>query len=401
MRMRWTWGVALAAGLLGSSGTALAQNFMPTPIGAARIPEPIPCGEQANLIPGPISPLAAPPGPPDCLSLPADRPNAFPCEKFPAAQNCYLSLGSQGLVRQKPGDGAIAVLDPVALKTGIGAPSGSPVLQQFNSINQDMVFGPKVTIGYLFNDSEAIEFTGWYLPDNYNTLETDIPGQIDSFFSHPPLGFEGDNGMWLHGDRLRTQFTTQFGSAELNYRYANKAIVEAEIILGLRYIDNKESVNIYSGDDDLTVRDTNGNPDPTRQASYNIEAHNHMLMPQFGFEYSLPATQYFTVGATAKAALGANYIDVNTKLNRGDGLVGFTGHRNAVSFGEMYDIGLFVDFHILERLRLRAGYNAMWLLGVATAVDNLDFNLANTLGNKSNYGSIFYQGPMLELQFLF
>ncbi len=366
-----------------------------------------PNGPTPNLVPGPISPQAAPPGPPDILSLPADRANAFPCEQFPPDEHCYLSVGSQGLIRQKPGQGGIAVLDPQNLDTGRSPPSGRPVIQEFNDINQNMNFGPRVTVGYLFNDTESIEFTGWYIFDNYNSVEYDKAGKIDAFFNHAPLGFEGDNRLWLQADRLRTQFNSRIGSGELNYRYANKAVHDAELILGVRYVDQREALNIYTGDDDLTVHDGNGNPDALRQATYFLETHNRIIGPQIGFEYGThlrqcaDATPFLTFGVTAKAAWGPNIIEVDTKLNRGDGRVGFTGHRNQVSFGEVYDIGAFVDFNFLERLRLRVGYNAMWLLGVATAVDNLDFNLSNTTGHKSNYGSVFYQGPMIEFQFLF
>jgi Putative beta barrel porin-7 (BBP7) len=401
MRMRWTWGVALVAGMLGQAGTAVAQQFMPPPNGAAPIPEPIPCGDSTpNLVPGPISPLAAPQGPPDCLSLPGNHSNAFPCEKCPPQEFCYFSIGAQGLVRQKPGQGGIAVLDAQNLDTGIAPPTGRPLVQQFNDINQNVNFGPRFTVGYLFDDSKSIEFTGFYIFDNYNSIQTDKPGRIDVFFNNAPLGFEGDNGLWLQADRLRTQFNSRIASGELNYRYTDKAVTDVEVLLGVRYVDQREALNIYTGDDDLTVRDVNGNPDPVRSATYFVGCNNRMICPQLGLEYS-KCVGPFAFGITAKGAWGVNLIDVETKLNRNDGLVGFDTHRNTSNFGQIYDIGAYVDFSILERLRLRAGYNAMWLTGVATAVDNLDFNLSNPSGRQSNHGSIFYQGPTMELQFLF
>jgi hypothetical protein len=402
MRMRWTWGVALAAGLLGPQGAALAQ-YLPSPVGAARIPEPLPCGDSQtpNLIPGPISPLAAPPGPSDKLSLPWDHSSAFQCENFPPDEHCYFHVGAVGLIRDHLGAGGIAVLDPQNLDTGIAPPSGQTIVQRYKDINQDMNFGVRATIGYLFNDSQAIEFTGFYIDTAYNSIESDMPGRIDAFFHNVPLGFEGNNGLWLQADRLHTTFTQRLGGGELNYRWCNKAITEAEIIMGVRYMDERESMNIYTGDDDLTVRDVNGNPDPLRQATYLVETHNRMICPQFGFEYGKSFTPYFTFGVTAKTALGVNLIEVLTKLNRGDGFLGFQNHRNEYSFGQIYDVGAFLDFHLLERATLRVGYNAMWLVGVATAVDNLDFDLSNPAGRRNNYGSIFYHGPMVEFQFLF
>ena len=45
-------------------------------------------------------------------------------------------------------------------------------------------------------------------------------------------------------------------NTELNYRYWNKAVVEAELILGVRYIDLQEKLRIYTGDDvyDASIR---------------------------------------------------------------------------------------------------------------------------------------------------
>jgi hypothetical protein len=406
MRIRLIWGVALVAGLFGPKGAALAQQCcpaLPSPVGAARIPEPLPCGDcpTPNLVPGPLSPQAAPPGPCDALSLRWDHPSAFQCENFPPDEHCYFHIGAIGLVRDHLGAGGIAVLDPQNLDTGLSPPPGQPLVQRYKDIGQNMNFGVTATVGYLFNDTQAIEFTAFYIGVSNNEIESDIPGQIDAFFHNAPLGFEGDNGLWLQADRLHTTFTQRIGGGELNYRWTNKAIAEAEIILGLRYIDQRESLNIYTGDDDLVVRDVNGNPDPTRQATYLVETHNRMICPQFGLEYGVSCTDYFTFGVTGKAALGVNAIEVTTKLNRGDGFFGFQNHRDETSFGQIYDVGAFLDINLLQKARVRFGYNALWLVGVATAVDNLDFNLANPAGRHSNYGSIFYHGPTIEFQFLF
>jgi hypothetical protein len=113
-------------------------------------------------------------------------------------------------------------------------------------------------------------------------------------------------------------------------------------------------------------------------------------------------------------------------------LTGFDTHRSATVFSQIYEIGAFADFHILEKLRLRLGYTATWLLGVAASNDQVDFNLegsaarqtfgaqilnqARTTGNlgqlltipnsiphghTNNNGSILYFGPQVELQFYF
>jgi hypothetical protein len=107
------------------------------------------------------------------------------------------------------------------------------------------------------------------------------------------------------------------------------------------------------------------------------------------------------VGGIAKAGAGPNIININTFLTRGDGFVGFNNRHNTASLGQVYELTGFFDFHMLERLRFRAGYTAMWLVDVATASDQVDFNLANPYGRRNTHGSAFFHGPQMELQFLF
>jgi hypothetical protein len=103
----------------------------------------------------------------------------------------------------------------------------------------------------------------------------------------------------------------------------------------------------------------------------------------------------------AKGAWGADFVDLNRQLIRGDGFLGFQGARSTVQFGQMYEFNAFVDINILERARLRFGYNAMCLFNVANVGDQFDFNLQNTNNFNNLRGSVFLQGPMAELQFLF
>ncbi len=61
-------------------------------------------------------------------------------------------------------------------------------------------------------------------------------------------------------------------------------------------------------------------------------------------------------------------------------------------------------------MRLRLGFNAIWLVGVAASNDQVDFNLHGTdtvnpqsvpHGHSSNNGSMLYFGPQIEMQFFF
>jgi hypothetical protein len=522
MVRRWI-GVAVVAASLTVGMPARAQNAgrYPSPVGAARtIPEPLPCGPSTesppppppNLIPGPVSPEAAPMGPPDCMSLPGDHSSAFQCENYVTDSYIYVNLGMNGLARQRLGAGGIAVQDPgpraavilppnladeinslglnninqsisqliqnlpaplqtvitnlansvnlplsapvsqlVSLvnsqplaKSGTSPPAGSPVLMQFNNLVPRIAPGIVGTIGWMWQDC-AIEYTGYYIFQNSRTIAAKDPNSIDVFFFNPPPGFEGvrDN-VFLQADRLTTTFASLIWNNEINVRWFDQALQGWEFTVGVRYMQEKENLAIWTDQAGLSIPLVTGGADPRLMATYTTTTANHIVAPQIGAEYSCPLIGRFIGGIYGKAALGANFIDTEVQLLRGDGLVGFDTFRHPTAFSQVYEMGAYVEYSILERMRLRAGYNATWLVGIATAVDQIDFNLggnsnfsppglppprtvqgllANLVesqvlrgisnqttlqqvqqmqhGKLNTSGSTLYHGPKLELEFLF
>src|SRR5262249_19432614 len=334
MTRRWM-GVALIAGWLGLGAMARAQSMAPTPYGAARMPEPIPCGPPSpDLIPGPLSPQMAPPGPPDCLSLPAGHSGAFQCEEFVQDNHVFFHAGAMMLQRQRLGHGPVAVFDPNAsgIDTGLRPPPKSPKAVDFNDVVPNLSYGPSGTLGYLWNDSHSIELTSYYVAGNTGTDTTTLQGRLDAFFFNPPRGFEGNNGLWLQADVIKTKVRDTIWNSEINYRYTEKALTTAELILGVRYLQVQDQLAVFTGDDDLTFLDVNGKPDPLRQATYSVRANNRILAPQIGLEWSGQALPWLSFGVHGKGAWGVNFVDVNYQLFRADGFKRFTASRTSSPF---------------------------------------------------------------------
>jgi hypothetical protein len=396
-------GVALIAGWLGLGAAARAQSMAPTPYGAARMPEPVPCGPASpNLIPGPLTAENAPPPPPDCLSLPAGHSGAFQCECYVPDCHAYFSAGSMMLQRQRLGHGPIAVFDPnvSGIDTGLLAPPRSQKAVDFNDAVPALSYGPSGTLGFLWGN-QAIELTSYYIVGNTGSDTTALQGRLDAFFFNPPRGFEGDVGLWNQADLIRTSVRTNLWNTELNYRYTEKAVTTAELILGVRYLNLQDQLGVFTDDDGLTFRDINGNPDPLRQATYSIRANNRIVAGQVGLECEQCICPWLSLGVHAKGAWGVNFVDVHYQLDRGDGFNAFAVRRNSTAFSHLYEFGVTLNFLVLEKMRIRGGYNCLWLVDVASSVDQVDFNLANPLGRHSNDGSIFFHGPSVEFQFLF
>jgi hypothetical protein len=354
---------------------------------------------------GPLPPQLAPKGPYADLVLPADIPGAF--TDCPPQEPCdvYFNIGALGLLRQPLGHGDVAFEnrhDKTHLDLGIRPEKESELrpIQTYNDASPSMGWGVEGTLGYEWGDN-AVELTGFYIFSNKGSSEVDSIGRIDLPFTHPPLGFEGDNGLWLEADRNRISFEQALGNAEFNYRWWNMGISGAQGILGLRYTDLEERLSIFTGDDDLTVHDIHGFPDPTREATYRVQSHNHVVAPQFGFEWNTPVCSWVSFSWTAKAAVGANFLDVNYTLTRGDGLVGRAVTRFDTLFAQEYETGVYLDFWLFPGGRLRAGYDLFWAVGVAEAAEQVDFNLAHQGLQPIRQGSVLYHGPLVEMEFLF
>jgi hypothetical protein len=385
-------GTALLA--LWWAATAAAQApylpQSPTPV----MPDPLPCPAP----PGPPAPL-----PVDLLStppLPGDTLNAW-CDDLPCSQPaCYVFIGAMGLKRQRMGHLPVAVFDPAGRDTGDPPAANAPEVGDLNDLVPKFNSGIRATVGYGWG-SHAIEASGYYLFQNESQEVTALPGQLSSFFFNPPLGFEGNNFLWRQADEVRTSLKTTLANGEVNCRWWPEYIANYSWILGLRYLDIRERLAIVTDDDGLTVRGFAGQRDLTRVASYETRVHNRIVAGQLGLECNLPLKSCVAFTLQTKGAWGANFLETDVRLERGDGLVGRRGERTGTFFSHIYDAGFFLDWCLRDNMRLRTGYNLLWVVHVAEAAEQVSFDLSRPVGNREEDGSIFYHGPVIELQVQF
>jgi hypothetical protein len=403
---RWFKHVAVIAAWLGLGAPGVqAQPGYPSPVGAARQIGPlhyIPDQPPPDLSPGPVNPLVAPAGPPPSLNLPADHTNAFPTDGFPPETAGYASIGLLNLMRSPLSHRAIAFGD------GNLNPVGRlPVVLELDNVVPHYNTGWKATVGYLFAN-EAIELTGFFQPDTTEFRERLAPGGhfFVPFFppEATPPGFEGDRGLWRQADFVRVSYSGAVGSAELNYRRWNIGLSGVEWIMGIRYFYAQERVAILT-DDDLFVQDVNGNPNPAFRATYAAMTHTNHVGPQFGFEWSEPIPfdpiSWIWLTTTGKMSAGFNFVERSWRLTRADGLTGFDIHKNDILFGSVTELGAFLDFHLMERLRLRAGYQFLLGINFPDAAKQVTFDFTRQGQTGTDNGCIYWHGAVLELQFLF
>jgi hypothetical protein len=355
----------------------------------------------------------APPGPAPDLALPATIPTAWQCGPKPES-GFFSSLGALGLQRQRLGSSVYVVRDTRTVTTGstttgftssvpgdLPIPADTTPAARFSDVQTNYGWGVRATAGYLF-DNAALEVTGFYTPDNTSDSSVaDTQRRLVLFFHNAPDFFAGTNDLFLHDDLVRTTLTTALGDVELNLRWWSRSELSAEGILGVRYLDVQDKLTIFADQQGVKTKDVNGNALQTLQATYLVRAHNHVVAPQVGFEWDLPLRSWMNLGLTAKGAWGVNYADLTTRLQRADGLVGAQSQRSDTAFTQVYELDAFVDFTVLERVRIRAGYDLLWALGVEESVHNITYDLSMQGGPTNRQGSILYHGPMIEVQFFF
>jgi hypothetical protein len=411
---------------------------MPQPIPT----DPAPLPPQPNLVPGPITPQAAPVGPPNSLTLPYDHTSAFQCEEYVKECGFYADIGPMALQHGRLGAGDIAVVDAHALGLPNGAsiipnpfippPPGIAGALSFNSVSPPLSLGIIGTVGYLFHN-QAIEFSSFYVWEKDVSTSANMPFSLDTMFYNPPLAFIGA-GMFRYADSASESFGSSLFNAEANYRRWNTAYAGLDFIVGARYMRENEMLDLTSSGTAL-IANTNalGMPSPGANAiSYMVQTHNNLQVGQIGLDWDLPIFKWLHLSLMGKAGWGANYLTTDVNLTRSDGLTAFNTMRHAWSFAQVYQLGAFADINLLERLRLRLGYTVFWLTGLAEAVDQVDFNLqgyqsrqalgaqglANALqsgnlksvfaaenayphGNTNNNGSAIFYGPQVQLMFFF
>ncbi len=405
---KWSIGVAMAVLCAGGGSAVWAQGYTPSQGVPSTDPAPYAPAQDYGLQQmgpggsGAACPFPTPTAQPLMPPLPGNTPNvSTPEVREPEACCWYADIGALWLMRQRLGNTILAVQDPQSLDTGAAPPANAPVLAHFGNFDPDFETGVQATLGYKW-DGCAIELTGYYIPKQASGRDVVDAGRIDSFFYNPPLGFEGDNGLWRQADIMQVRNSNELGNVELNARWwSHNYFTDWELITGVRYLDIIDDMSIFTDDDGLLIRAANGLPDPTRQALYSSNAHDHITAGQLGLRWCGQCCSWMTLGVCGKFAVGPNFASTDVSLVRGDGYVGFDSHSTHTSISEIYDLSTYLTFHPWDGVYVRAGYNTLWATNIAEGQGQVDFNLQDHTGKQNWKGSIFYNGPFLQFELFF
>jgi hypothetical protein len=184
-------------------------------------------------------------------------------------------------------------------------------------------------------------------------------------------------------------YRSELFNTELNVRHRLRNVCWLTVLAGFRWVE--------LGEEFYSTFATNG-----LTSAYLIDVNNHLYGFQLGAEANVKRWGPWSLDTWLKAGVYGNSADQDTLEN----LAALGGGAGAVRAGSesvafVGDLGLTVTRRITCQLAARAGYQLLWIDGVALAPDQLDNSNINTqIASLDSSGSLFYHGGFVGLEYI-
>ena len=192
-------------------------------------------------------------------------------------------------------------------------------------------------------------------------------------------------GATVPGDAERAEYASRLYSFEMSIR--PRVSEGIAVTLGFRTLQLHEHFG-------LAIIDP-----PPESPAIGTHVNNYLYGFQVGAEpYLAGAGSPLRLDGMLKAGIYGNHAAQGTDFTAGS--TSLEAGRNRVSF--VGEIGLAVDYKFSQFLALRAGYELLWLYGVALAPDqSATTDLLTSSAALNDSATAFYQGAMASLEFIF
>ncbi len=242
--------------------------------------------------------------------------------------------------------------------------------------------GARITVGRNYGADERLEVTYLDFVDwNESALATDPGGEL------------GGTLFFVDGYETHQLFSSSdLRSIEVNWRWFNAhgPRLACSVLTGFRYVMIDEQFT--------TQFSTSGE----LREQLTIVTENDLLGWQLGGETLVRPTERFVVGGKAKAALFLNVGERSHSffvIDPGDESFTGIGSAHDNDLAAAFDVGLFATFHVLPRVAVRAGYDVLFVSGIALAPEQ--YGVKTIFGGElDDSGSTIYQGPTASVEVL-
>jgi hypothetical protein len=280
-------------------------------------------------------------------------------------------------------------------------PDASTTVLTTRDLEFDFEPGVRVLAGWRWDDCSCWAVEGSYL----GLFDSDATATADRSGQGPGLTFPGGLGpatnVFSDADRIRLDYGSELHTADLSLVCCCCCCDEScdgqvryrsvDWIFGFRYVDFSERLQ-FTGE-----RSIAGIPE-LPSAVYHLQTQNDLYGPQLGVRRRRCLGR-FSLEATGKA--GIYYNDARQSQYVLDYPNNTVLRDEAASAGLMAflgEINLSGIYQLTKTWGLRAGYNLIWVEGVALAPDQLDFSGAIPAGNQLSSNGLFLHGVNVGLE---
>ena len=345
----------------------------------------------------------------------ADEPDEI-CPKRRQDNNCLRSLNCRACPCVY-GEVEALFLQQVPLLQNqpiiVDANAGTTLLST-SDLDSGFELGLRATFGVRLCNGMAVEFSYFGVSEGGFTLTEKPDSTSYLIFPDNSVG-----NVFVNMDRVQANYSSRMNSFELNFPCCCGCCTRnpcsdcgqatcsdcgrvqpacggvhcssVEWFAGIRYLDIGGELNI------LAQRYENGG---VEDGSYNIQASNHLIGGQLGARLRRTVNR-FGWELTGKAGVYANDAEqTQTVIDYPNFPLRPTTTASGCNTAFVGEINVSGIYRLSETWSAKAGYNAIWIEGLALAPDQLDFNFATSpSGNLlHSSGGLLLHGANLGLE---
>ena len=299
--------------------------------------------------------------------------------------NFYFSAEAMALTRDNE-----ARSQNVVLNGTMGV--GTAALKADQVGFDDWSVGPSFILGYRPTPKDFWELTYFGLQDFKDTESPAVtPLTVPS-----DLGTGGATA-FFKASTIDVTYTSRINNAEVNYYWYPGSQRQLSFLSGFRYFSLDERFELNA-----TGVDNTGTP---VQSFYDIHSVNNLYGWQLGARWKQCGNR-FGYAITGKAGAFGNDANEQQVIGNVEDPVlirpmpGSVASTDEVHWAFVGQVDLTVTYRVAKGWEAIAGYNAMWLEGVALAPDQLDFTLNPRSGSTMHAdGELFMHGGHVGLAY--
>ncbi len=251
--------------------------------------------------------------------------------------------------------------------------------------------GFRITGNYLLGPGTNLE-ASYFGSFNWSTAAAVTSGNNSLYSLLSDFG-TNPNGGFPETDASVSQslsYSSALNSVEMNVRrryVSPNCRFHSSLLAGARYIVLDESMQYFTD----SGSQVNGSMD------YRTDTSAQMVGFQIGGELIMAVIPRVRIGAEIKAGVFGTINEQSTNITlTGPNAAVFSESQNNNDVGAVGEAGFFALVQATERLTIRAGYQMLYLNGVALAVENINPDTTFLGGARTSRlnesGSVFYHG---------